>query len=725
MENNKENILEIEKEVVREVAKRTGFAEKRVMAVMNLLEEGSTVPFISRYRKEVTEGMDEVGVRKIETTLKAVKEFLARKEFVIKTLTETGVLTSQIQIQLNEASSLTDIEDIYAPFKPKKRNRATIAREKGLEPLAKIIMAGKTDSPECSACKFIGKNGVESEEDAITGAKDIIAEWVSESIRLRNITRNHYRRNSSLMVTVAKSKEEEFKQSPYTAYAGFNQPIRRLASHQYLALKRAEREGLIKVKFKDSPDAPQLEEVLASAFTPKYASEACKNIIEDAVDDAASRLLRPSIENEISASLKEEADKVAIDIFAGNLRQLLLAPPLKGRRVLAIDPGFRTGCKVVALDAQGTLLDEGVIYPVPPKNDFEGAKNLLDKMIKRHSLEVISLGNGTASRETEKFLKDYRVMDPSKIYVVSESGASVYSASDIARMEFPDKDVTVRGAVSIGRRLIDPLAELVKIDPKAIGVGQYQHDVDQAGLKDALDYTVMSCVNSVGVDVNTASIQLLSYISGIGPSLATNIVSYRTENGNFPSRESLKQVPRLGAKTYEQCIGFLRIPGGKNQLDNTSLHPENYETVKKWLKKEGIAINEIIGNAEILAKFAPSDITASTGCSTTVAEDILNELRKPGRDPRLEEDNAAFVPGIASFDELEEGMILPGIVNNITAFGAFVDLGIKENGLLHISRISSKRINSVSEVLNLGQRIEVKVIELDTSRKRISLSLIY
>lgn len=720
MENE---IKALQYDLAEEVAKRLSLPEKGVKAVIKLLEEGATVPFISRYRKEATGGFDELAVRNIETSLKIVKDIFSRKEFVYKAIEEAGALTPQIEKQLEEASNLNDIEDIYAPYKPKKRTKATIAREKGLEPLAKIIMSGKSESPESSSKKFVGKNGVDSEADAIAGAKDIIAEWASESIRLRNITRNYYRHKASLAVSIPKGKEDALKTSPYSSYMYFSSPVRRIASHQYLALKRAEREGFIKVKY-NIDNVKDLVDSLCNAFIPRHASDACAEIIGDAVEDAASRLLRPSIENEISASLKEEADRVAISIFTGNLRQLLLAPPLKGKRVLAIDPGYRSGCKAVALDAQGNLLDECVIYPTPPRNDFVAAKNLLEKMINKHSLEVISLGNGTASRETERFLKDFHVMDPSKIYIVSENGASVYSASDIARKEFPDKDVTLRGAVSIGRRLIDPLAELVKIDPKSIGVGQYQHDVDQSGLKDALDYTVMSCVNTVGVDVNTASEKLLSYISGIGPSLASNIVGYRTENGDFMSREALKKVPRLGAKAFEQCAGFLRVPGGIDPLDNTGIHPENYVMVRKWLKKEKINIEDIIGNEDKILLIKPQEITDATGCSMDLAREILTELSKPGRDPRLEDGNDSFVPEISDFDDLKEGMILPGIVNNITAFGAFVNLGIKENGLLHISRISSKRINTVDEILKLGQKIEIKILEIDHVRKRISLELI-
>ncbi len=707
------------------VAERLGLSATAVKATAELLDEGATVPFISRYRKERTGSLDEVAVRDIETTLKTVAELLARKEFVAQAISDAGAMTPDMERKLEEAKTMTEVEDIYLPFKPKKRTRATIARDKGLEPLAKIIMAGRSSDPSASAARFVGKE-VRDEEEALAGATDIIAEWASESTRLRNITRNTYRRTGSLGSSIAKGKEEELASGPYAQYGEFSKDIRHMSSHQYLALRRAEREGLVKLKYSLSNGSDSLDDSLARAFMPRNASRACEEVIADAVADASKRLLRPSVENEISAELKEEADRVAIGIFADNLRQLLLGSPLKGKRVLALDPGYRTGCKVVALDAQGNLLDDTVIYPVPPKADLEGSARTLSRLISRHKLDVISLGNGTASRETEKFLKDYKVMDPSKIFVVSENGASVYSASDIARKEFPDKDVTVRGAVSIGRRLIDPLAELVKIDPKSIGVGQYQHDVDQSKLKDALDYTVMSCVNAVGIDVNTASEKLLSYISGIGPALATNIVSYRAANGDFTSRAQLKKVPRLGDKAFELAAGFLRVPKGKEPLDNTGIHPESYHIVKRMAESIGVKASELPANDALLDRIDIKALAAAGVGGMETMTDIVKELRKPGRDPRTDDNSDAFVPGVDSFEQLTIGMDLPGIVNNITAFGAFVDLGIKENGLIHISKLGSgRRVNAVSDVLKLGQRVNVKVIDIDHGRHRISLSLLH
>ncbi len=710
--------------ICKEVALRLELPLKGVKATIELLDEGATVPFISRYRKERTGSFDEVAVRSVESMLKTVRELVARKEFVEDAIRESGGMTPDIARRLSEASSLTEVEDIYAPFKPKKRTRATIAREKGLEPLAKIIMAGRCDNLEVSAHRFVGKNGVENADDALEGVSDIIAEWASESTRLRNITRNSYTRSASITCVVAKGKEKELAESPFAGYGEFSQTVRRMPSHQYLALRRAEKEGLVKVKYTLGDSSDSLDDALCRAFVPKQAGKECSSLICRAVEDASKRLLRPSVENEVSAKLKEEADRVAIEIFAGNLRQLLLASPLKGKRVLAIDPGYRTGCKVVALDSQGNLLDEGVIFPVPPRSDIDGARSTLDRLIKRHRLEVVALGNGTASRETEKFVKESGLLSPDKVYVVSENGASVYSASELARKEFPDKDVTVRGAVSIGRRLIDPLAELVKIDPKSIGVGQYQHDVDQTELKNALDYTVMSCVNSVGIDVNTASEKLLSYVSGIGPALASNIVAYRAANGDFHSRKELKKVPRLGDKAFELAAGFLRVPDGKEPLDNTGIHPESYGVVESMARSLGAKVADLPANESLLSKIDAGKMAASGIGGLETIKDIVAELRKPGRDPRVDGDNEAFVAGVGSFDELREGMTLPGIVNNITAFGAFVDLGIKENGLIHISKMSRKRINSVGEVLRLGQRIEVTVIDVDPIRHRISLSLL-
>lgn len=710
--------------IIHDVAARLSLNEKGVSAVIKLLDEGATVPFISRYRKEATGALDEVAVRSVETTLKSVRELYTRKEFVADAITAAGAMTAKLEESLRNARSMTEVEDIYAPFKPKKRTRATIARERGLEPLARIIMAGNTPDPLRSAERFTGNKDICSAEDALAGARDIIAEWASESTRLRNMTRNTYRRQGAIVCTAAKEKDEELKASPYSAYAAFSNSVRRITSHQYLALRRAESEGMIKVKYSLDDSRGKLEDALSEAYASRLGSQECRKIVSEAVTDASRRLIRPSVENEVSAELKEEADRVAIDIFSQNLRQLLLASPLKGRRILALDPGYRTGCKTVAIDEKGDLLDDAVIYPTPPRNDIEGAHKTLKRMIDRFGLNAVAIGNGTASRETERFIRNSGLMVSDMIFVVSEDGASVYSASETARLEFPDKDVTVRGAVSIGRRLLDPLAELVKIDPKSIGVGQYQHDVDQSKLKNALDYTVMSCVNAVGVDVNTASASLLAYVSGIGPALAANIVKYRTENGSFATRNDLKKVPRLGAKAFEQAAGFLRIISGSEPLDNTGIHPESYAIVKEMARLAGVKVKDLPGNTSILDSIDPAELSAKgLGGLETIA-DIVEELRKPGRDPRTDNAETAFTPGVESFEELRVGQKLPGIVSNITAFGAFIDLGIKENGLLHISRISTRRINSVGDVLRLGQHVEVSVIEIDSMRRRISLSMI-
>lgn len=716
-------VLNQNNSIINDVASRLNLPLRGVSAVVALLDEGATVPFISRYRKEATGSLDEVSVRNIESTIKSVRELYSRRDFIREAIDEAGVLTPQISRRLDEASTMTELEDIYAPFKPKKRTRATMAREKGLEPLAKIIMAGRAGDCEFAASRFVGKNGVESVDDAIAGARDIIAEWASESTRLRNMTRNSYRRNASIVTSVAKGKDEELSVSPFAQYSKFAQSVRRMPSHQYLALRRAEKEGFIKVKYELNDNSSSLDEALIDAYMPRDASGDCADIIADAVYDASKRLIRPSVETEVSASLKEDADRVAIEIFADNLRQLLLASPLRGRRILAIDPGYRTGCKVVALDQQGNLLDHGVIFPTAPKNDVNGSRAYLNRLISKYKLDAISLGNGTASRETERFLKSSDLLPANAIFVVSEDGASVYSASDVAREEFPDEDVTVRGAVSIGRRLIDPLAELVKIDPKSIGVGQYQHDVDQSQLKSALDYTVMSCVNAVGVDVNTASASLLQYVSGIGPALASNIVAYRAANGAFASRKELKKVPRLGDKAFEQAAGFLRVADGNEPLDNTGIHPESYDLVKKMAKSIGVSVADLPANNQLLDKIDVTALAKQNVGGLETMTDIIAELRKPGRDPRMDDNSDAFVPAIDSFEQLYVGMKLPGKVANITAFGAFIDLGIKESGLLHISRISKKRINAVSDVLHLGQKIEVEVIDLDPTRMRISLSL--
>ncbi len=693
---------------IQAVAESTGLPAKGVEAVISLLDEGATVPFISRYRKERTGSLDEVAVRNIEMALGRRREFEKRRSSILEALSQAGVLNDDLKKRLEASATMTEIEDIYAPFKPKRRTRASIAREKGLEPLAKRIMAGRAAR-------------IDASDDDISGACDIIAEWAAETPRLRNIVRRELRRAGSISATVTKEKAAEIASTPYAEYASFDKPVRRCSSHQYLALRRAEREGFLKVKY-NIADEEALIDILCGSFGPHEATEACGILIDNSVADAYKRLIRPSVENELAAEMKEDADRVAIGIFSENLRSLLLASPLPGRRVLAIDPGYRTGCKVVAIDAQGNLLADTVIYPTEPKCDTEGAKRTLQQLIDKYKLDTIALGDGTASRQTEQFLRNSGLVRPDSLYVVSENGASVYSASDIARSEFPDKDVTVRGAVSIGRRLIDPLAELVKIDPKSIGVGQYQHDVDQNGLRDALDYTVMSCVNSVGIDLNTASAKLLEYVSGIGPAMASKIVAYRSENGPFPDRKSLLKVPRLGAKAFEQAAGFLRIRKGANPLDNTGIHPESYPVVTAMARKAGVSVENLVADSSLVDKLdIESAVTAGAGRQTVL--DIIAELRKPGRDPRTDADADAFVPEISSFEELRPGMVLPGLVTNITAFGAFVSLGIKENGLLHISQISDRRIASASEVLKLGQKISVKVIDIDTSRRRISLSM--
>ncbi len=706
---------------IEKVAERVGLALRGVTAVVELLDEGATVPFISRYRKERTGALDEVAVRNIESTLAAVRQQEQRSDFVRNAIAEAGALTPEIEKKLAEAQSLTEIEDIYAPYKPKRRTRATVAREKGLEPLAKIIMSGRTADCDDAARRFVKKDGAESVDDAIAGAQDIIAEWASESIRLRNMTRRALRRNADIVCAVAKGKEEELAASPYKDYATFATPVSRCSSHQYLALRRAEQEGFLKVRY-SLHDASKLVDGLCEGFMPRIATKDCAEIIGAAVEDAYKRLLLPSAETETSAELKANADAVAIDIFAQNLRQLLLASPLLGRRVLAVDPAYRTGCKIVYLDEQGKLLCDSVIYPTPPRSDVAGATAELRRLNTLYKPDAVAIGNGTASRETRSFILGSGLFDERAIYVVNEDGASVYSAMDIARKEFPDKDVTVRGAVSIGRRLIDPLAELVKITPKSIGVGQYQHDVDQSKLKDALDYTVMSCVNAVGVNANTASEQLLSYVSGIGPQLAANIVKYRSENGAFATRADLRKVPRLGDKAFELCAGFLRIKGS-NALDNTGIHPESYALVGKIARSCKVALSELPGNIAVLDGMNIEQLARDCGGGVETVADIIAELRKPGRDPRTDTDEVPFEPSIDDFSQISEGMHLNGTICNITAFGAFVELGIKEKGLIHISQVADRRIAAVGEVLKLGQRVCARVLSVDAERRRISLSL--
>jgi len=704
------------------IARRLNLDAGKVDAVIRLLDDGATVPFISRYRKERTGGLDEVAVRDIQLALGQFRALEKRKASICENIEASGAMTPELRQKIAGCTDATTLEDIYAPFKPKRRTRATVAREKGLEGLARIIMSGH-DYPRHAARRFAEAGCSGNIDEAIAGAADIIAEWASENPRLRNAMRRTFRREASLKASVVKGKENDEALALYRNYTDFERPLRNIGSHQYLALRRAQEEGLLRLRY-ILPDETKVAANMAGMFVPARAVAESAEIIAGAVADAYNRLLRPSIENEIAAELKEKADTEAIALFTSNLRQLLMAPPLRGKAVLAIDPGFRTGCKVVCLDRSGRLLDDTVIYPTPPRSDTTGATRTLRDLIKKHHIEAIALGNGTASRETAEFLRHENIMPHESINIVNENGASIYSASDIAREEFPDKDVTVRGAVSIGRRLIDPLAELVKIDPKSIGVGQYQHDVDHTRLKEALDYTVTSCVNAVGVDINTASPRLLSYISGIGPLLASNIVSFREDSGAFRSRTQLLKVPRLGSKAFELAAGFLRITNGDNPLDNTGIHPESYAAVERYARSCGKDIESLIADKDFLKKLSPETMATAAGIGRETAADIIAELIKPGRDPRTEAAEAsAFSCDIRDFADIRVGMTVEGVVNNITAFGAFVDIGIKENALIHISQIADRRIGSVSEVLHIGQKIAARVIEVDTERRRIALSL--
>lgn len=695
------------------VAANLNLPANKVRATVALLASGATVPFISRYRKEVTGGLDEVAIRDIEVELQRLTALDERRLTIIGTIEQQGRMTDELRRALEEAATPTALEDLYLPYRPRRRTRATVARERGLEPLAKMIMAGA--DPDAVASRFV-RGEVASPDEALAGASDIIAEWAAESPRLRSALRSRYRREAAFTASIVPGKESEADK--YRTYAHFRAPYRSIASHQYLALRRGEAEGILKVAV--SLDDARAVDDLTARFMPKAPSAAGRSLIADAVADSYRRLLRPSIDNEMAAEAKAKADTAAIALFSGNLRQLLMAPPLRAKRVIAIDPGFRTGCKVVALNESGDLLDDAVIYPTEPRRDTVGAMHVLMDLIDRHDIQAIALGDRTASRETERFLRSSGIADFAELFIVSENGASVYSASDIAREELPDKDVTVRGAVSIGRRLIDPLAELVKIDPKSIGVGQYQHDVDQAALRDALDFTVLSCVNAVGVDLNTASPRLLGYISGIGQAMAAKIVDFRTHNGPFRSRRALLGVPRLGSKTFEQAAGFLRVPVSDNPLDNTGIHPESYPTAERMAADLGVTVGQLIGDTTLIDRIDPARY-ADAGAATVA--DIIAELRKPGRDPRLDAENVEFDADINSIDDLSPGMVLNGKVSNITAFGAFIDLGIKENGLLHVSQMGAGRVSNPSEVVRINQIIRVKVLDVDLDRHRISLTV--
>lgn len=698
------------------IAAILGISEKQIGQTLALLNDGATIPFISRYRKEMTGGLDEVQIEAIQTHYEKLNETVKRKETIISTIQEQGKMTPELQKRIDETWDNTVLEDIYLPYKPKRKTRAEAARQKGLEPLATLLMLQREPHPEQRAAGFV-KGDVKNAEDALKGARDIIAEQVSENERARNTLRNTFARQAVLTAKVVKGKEEEG--AKYRDYFDCSEPLKRCSSHRLLAIRRAEAEGLLKVSI--SPDDKECVERLEKQFV--QSNNACGKQVAEAVQDAYKRLLKPSIETEFAAQSKERADDEAIRVFAENLRQLLLASPLGQKRVMGIDPGFRTGCKVVCLDAQGNLLHNENIYPHPPVKQPKEAFAKLQKMIEAYKVEAIAIGNGTASRETEDFLKRQIFNRDVQIFIVSEQGASIYSASKIARDEFPEYDVTVRGAVSIARRLMDPLAELVKIDPKSIGVGQYQHDVDQSKLKKSLDQTVENCVNLVGVNLNTASSHLLTYISGLGPQLAQNIVNYRAENGAFSSRKQLMKVPRMGAKAFEQCAGFLRIPDAKNPLDNTAVHPESYHIVEQMAKDLGCSVAELIANKELRLKIQPERYLSPTVGMPTL-KDILQELEKPGRDPRGPIKIFEFDKNVRTIDDLRVGMELPGIIGNITNFGAFVDIGIKENGLIHLSQLAQRYVSDPNEIVSIHQQVRVKILSVDAERKRIQLTMI-
>lgn len=690
----------------------------RIANTLKLLQGGATIPFISRYRKEATGGLDEVQIGDIQTRYEKLCELSKRKETVLSTIEEQGKLTPELKARISACWNATELEDIYLPFKPKRKTRAEAARAKGLEPLALLLMMQKENNLAAKVRNFV-KGEVKDEEDALKGARDILAEQISEDERSRNLMRNQFQRQALIQSKVVKGKEAEEASAKYRDYFDFCEPLKKCSSHRLLALRRGESEGVLKVSIFPE-DEDMCNERLQRLFV--RANNECAHQVEEALTDAYKRLLKPAIETEFAALSKEKADEEAIRVFAENLRQLLLAPPLGQKRVMGIDPGFRTGCKVVCLDAQGTLLHNEAIYPHPPKSEYAQAARKIVKLVEQYKIEAIAIGNGTASRETEQFVTSQRYDREVQVFVVSEDGASIYSASKTAREEFPDYDVTVRGAVSIGRRLMDPLAELVKIDAKSIGVGQYQHDVDQTKLKASLDQTVESCVNLVGVNVNTASKHLLTYVSGLGPTLAQNIVDYRTENGPFESRRQLLKVPRMGAKAYEQCAGFLRIPQAKNPLDNSAVHPESYPIVEQMAKALNCTVADLIKDKELRSKIdLKKYVTDTVGLPTLT--DILQELDKPGRDPRQKIQVFEFDKNVRTLDDLQEGMELPGIVTNITNFGCFVDIGIKENGLVHVSQLADRFVSNPADVVRIHQHVRVKVMSIDHERKRIQLTM--
>ena len=699
------------------IAHELALPERGVANTLQLLEEGCTIPFISRYRKERTGGLDEVQIAAISERNDKMKEMAKRKDTIRNTIDSQGKLTDELKKRIDDCWDTTELEDIYLPYKPKRRTRAQVAREQGLEPLSVILMMQREQQPMVAAQRFVGKQ-VGDVQAAIKGAQDIIAETVSEDEQARGQVRASFKREAVITAKVVKTKADTEDAAKFADYFDFSEPLRRCSSHRLLAIRRGENEGILRVSI--SPDDDNTSERLKHRYVHGYGP--CATLVGEAVDDAYKRLLKPSIENEFAALSKEKADEEAINVFAENLRQLLLSAPLGQKRVMGVDPGFRTGCKIVCLDAQGNLLHHEAIFPHPPKPNKPAAASALEQMVKRYAIEAIAIGNGTASRETDSFIRSLHFDHEVQIFVVSEDGASVYSASKTARDEFPDEDVTVRGAVSIGRRLMDPLAELVKSDPKSIGVGQYQHDVDQAKLKKSLDQTVEFCVNSVGVNLNTASSYLLTYVSGLGPTLAKNIVDYRKENGPFSSRAQLKKVPRLGPAAYQQCAGFLRIPGARNPLDNSGVHPESYAIVEQMAKDQGCTVKQLVDDK---AKQKLIDIkryvTKDVGLPTLT--DIMRELEKPGRDPREQIEEFKFDDTVHTPEDLHEGMELPGIVTNITNFGAFVDIGVHQDGLVHISQLADRYVADPTQVVKLHQHVRVRVTGVDLKRGRISLSM--
>lgn len=699
------------------IAKNLSISLRSVENTLQLLEDGCTIPFISRYRKERTGNLDEVQIAAISDANDKLKEIGKRKDTIIKTITDQGKMTEELLKRINNSWDANELEDIYMPFKPKRRTKAQTAREAGLEPLSVILMMQRERDPEAVARRFVNEN-VKDVSAALKGAQDIIAETVSEDERSRQQVRSSFRREAIITSKVVKAKADTEEAAKFSDYFDFSEPLRRCTSHRLLAMRRGENEGILRISI--SANDEECVERIKRGFVHGYGK--CSSLVAEAVEDSYKRLIKPAIETEFANLSKEKADEEAIGVFTENLRQLLLSAPLGQKRVMGVDPGFRTGCKIVCLDAQGNLLHHEAIFPHPPVNKRSLAAQQIERMVEKYDIEAMAIGNGTASRETAEFIKSLNFKHEVKQFVVSEDGASVYSASKTAREEFPDEDVTVRGAVSIGRRLMDPLAELVKIDPKSIGVGQYQHDVDQTKLKKSLDQTVESCVNSVGVNLNTASQHLLTYVSGLGPTLAKNIVEYRKENGAFTSRAQLKKVARLGPSAFEQCAGFLRIPDARNPLDNSAVHPESYKIVEQMAKDYGCSVVDLISNSKKLATIdIKRYVTDSVGIPTLT--DIMKELEKPGRDPREQIEEFEFDKNVTSVDDLIEGMVLPGIVTNITNFGAFVDVGVHQDGLVHISQLADRYVADPTQVVKLHQHVKVKVMEVDRKRNRISLTM--